>query len=219
MDREIVKVIVPIYTARLTGYEEQSFRHNLRLLGRYPISLLAPEGLDTQWYEQVAAGVEIRRVSEEWLGRQGIDGRLQVYSYLSDRCVDIPRRAGAVVQRGLRLCGRAVAQAQDLRSAHSEAVAMAQAQAMRHLATDNSSAGIQQGRERRALAKARGGIHRGVRRVCRPHRRVQAPQRNALQRRLVLEYYTRADDLPHARGGAAILVRYTARDVLPTGTP
>lgn len=74
MDREKVKVIVPIYTARLTGYEEQSFRHNLRLLGRYPTSLLAPEGLDTQWYEQVAAGVEIRRVSEEWLGRQGIDG-------------------------------------------------------------------------------------------------------------------------------------------------
>ncbi|MBQ2430169.1 MAG: hypothetical protein II274_04905 [Alistipes sp.] len=46
----------------------------MKVLGRYPITLLVPEDLNVTELQREFAGLEITRVSPEWLGRRGIAG-------------------------------------------------------------------------------------------------------------------------------------------------
>lgn len=48
-----VKVIIPLYTTRLTPYEERSLHHNCQQLSAYPIVFITPRGLDlTAWLKR-----------------------------------------------------------------------------------------------------------------------------------------------------------------------
>ena len=69
-----VKVVVPIYKERLGNRELRSFLNNAEVLARYPMVLLAPEGLDISAISKLAPQAEVMRVSRDWLGEKGIAG-------------------------------------------------------------------------------------------------------------------------------------------------
>lgn len=70
-----INVIIPIYRATLPDMEAAALRNNAELLGRYDLTLLAPEGLDISAVEALAPAAKVMRVSDEWLGRKnGIAG-------------------------------------------------------------------------------------------------------------------------------------------------
>lgn len=75
MSREIVKVVVPVYSKSLPERERKSLQQTVKMLGRYPIILLAPEGLDISAITAEFPVCEVMRVSDEWLGsKNGIEG-------------------------------------------------------------------------------------------------------------------------------------------------
>ena len=75
MEKREVAVVVPIYKPRLSPCEEQSVRQTVAVLGHYPIILLAPVGLDLTAIRQEFPTLEVREVTDEWLGRKnGIAG-------------------------------------------------------------------------------------------------------------------------------------------------
>lgn len=74
MTKTKVKVVVPIYKKSLNDRELRSFRHNAKTLSRYPHVLLAPESLDISAIEALLPEAEVIRVSDNWLGKQGIAG-------------------------------------------------------------------------------------------------------------------------------------------------
>lgn len=49
-----VSVIIPIYKSQLTDSESRSFKQCLDILGNHPLMLVAPNGLDTTVYENIA---------------------------------------------------------------------------------------------------------------------------------------------------------------------
>ena len=70
-----VKVVVPIYRTELPAPEAAALKNNARQLHRYPIVLLAPEGLDISRVEALVPAASVLRVSDEWLGsKNGISG-------------------------------------------------------------------------------------------------------------------------------------------------
>ena len=69
-----VKIVVPVYTETLDGRAEKSLRQTVRVLGHHPITLLAPEDLNTKELEHRFSLYEITRVSSRWLGCRGIVG-------------------------------------------------------------------------------------------------------------------------------------------------
>lgn len=75
MEKNQVKVVVPLYRSDLSAEEERSLRHNLDVLHRYPVVLLVPEGLDTSALEARYPQCATLRVSDRWLGTKcGIAG-------------------------------------------------------------------------------------------------------------------------------------------------
>lgn len=73
-----VKIVVPVYTPTVTGRAERSLKRTIEVLGRYPITLLTPENLDVTMLVKEFPGVDITRVSSEWLGNNGIAGYNQM---------------------------------------------------------------------------------------------------------------------------------------------
>ena len=69
-----VKVVVPIYKSTLEGRDRLSFIHNAEILSRYPMALVAPEGLNIDDITALAPQAEVIRVSKDWLGAKGIAG-------------------------------------------------------------------------------------------------------------------------------------------------
>jgi hypothetical protein len=69
-----VKVVVPIYKSTLKGRDRLSFIHNAEILSRYPMALVAPEGLNIDDITALAPQAEVIRVSKDWLGAKGIAG-------------------------------------------------------------------------------------------------------------------------------------------------
>ena len=74
MEKRKVKVVVPVYKPRLEGRELRSFKHNAEVLKRYPMVLLAPEGLNVEELLKEVPECEVVRVTPDWLGRNGVDG-------------------------------------------------------------------------------------------------------------------------------------------------
>ena len=75
MSRERVKIVVPIYSKSLPERERKSLQQTVKILGRYPIILLAPEGLDISAITTEFPMCEVMRVTDEWLGsKNGIAG-------------------------------------------------------------------------------------------------------------------------------------------------
>ena len=69
-----VKVVVPVYKERLQGRELLSLRNNAQKLSRYPIAIVAPEGLNVDAVACEMPSCEVVRVSREWLGSNGVAG-------------------------------------------------------------------------------------------------------------------------------------------------
>ena len=74
MTKTKVKVVVPIYKTNLGDRELSSFLNNAQKLSRYPMVLLAPEGLNIDAITALAPQAEVMRVSTNWLGPNGIAG-------------------------------------------------------------------------------------------------------------------------------------------------
>lgn len=74
MTKTRVKVLVPVYKERLEGRELLSFKHNAEVLQRYPMVLVAPEGLNVDALLSEVPRCEVVRVSREWLGSNGVAG-------------------------------------------------------------------------------------------------------------------------------------------------
>lgn len=72
--RKLVQVVIPVYKERLSGREEASFLNNLSRLERYEQLLLAPEGLNLDYYLERGPGLGVQRVKGEWLGANGVAG-------------------------------------------------------------------------------------------------------------------------------------------------
>ena len=73
-EKKKVLVVVPVYKQSLSGREEASLRQAMKVLERYPMTLLVPEDLDTSMLQEQFPGVGFTRVSNEWLGCRGIAG-------------------------------------------------------------------------------------------------------------------------------------------------
>jgi len=69
-----IQVLVPIYRPIPTGQERASLQQTLRVLHRYPVVMLHPEGMDTSFYAENFPALQRRAVSSEWLGKNGIAG-------------------------------------------------------------------------------------------------------------------------------------------------
>ncbi len=70
----LVKIVIPLYRERLTPQEEASVEQTSRLLARYPIEVLLPDGTGTPTVV-TRLGLRVRHVSDEWIGtRNGIAG-------------------------------------------------------------------------------------------------------------------------------------------------
>lgn len=74
MSNTKVKVVVPIYKEHLSERELLSLRNNAEVLARYPMVLLAPEGLNVEPTLSLFPQMVLQRVSTEWLGANGIAG-------------------------------------------------------------------------------------------------------------------------------------------------
>ena len=68
----LLKVIIPIYIEKLPAIELHALQNNLRVLADYPIVFIAPETLNTAWYEEkhLFENAELLRLTEEWLGQK-----------------------------------------------------------------------------------------------------------------------------------------------------
>jgi len=75
MNRKTVRILIPLYRPQLAPKEEASLRNTCRVLASYPITLLVPEGMELPAPCRELAGLDVRAVSDEWLGtRNGIAG-------------------------------------------------------------------------------------------------------------------------------------------------
>lgn len=72
---EQVKVIIPVYHPVLSESEQASLRQTVRMLGRYPLVLLHPQGMEVNFILDGLPQLQPLAVSDEWLGlRNGIAG-------------------------------------------------------------------------------------------------------------------------------------------------
>jgi len=70
MAQALVTVVIPIHLEKPSELETISLAQTLAVLGRYPLTFMAPLGLDTSWYEDYCRGkatVYIERF--QWKGR------------------------------------------------------------------------------------------------------------------------------------------------------
>lgn len=67
-------VVIPLYTTALSRDGAMALRQNLSILGRHPISIVCPEGLDLAPLAPVLGGakVEVQRFAPEWF--RGVEG-------------------------------------------------------------------------------------------------------------------------------------------------
>lgn len=89
--KQLVCVVIPVYTNDLTPEERRALANNLQKLGRYPCVFIYPDGFDIQPLHQAYPRVGLLKVSDNWLGtRRGIAGynemmmSAEFYSLFSD---------------------------------------------------------------------------------------------------------------------------------------
>lgn len=61
-----VNVVIPVYKSALTEYERISLRQCVRVLGHYPIVLVAPHSLDVSAYREFGKGFELRTFDDSF---------------------------------------------------------------------------------------------------------------------------------------------------------
>jgi hypothetical protein len=86
--RKEVAVVIPVYRSQMTSYEEISFDRCLKVLGHYPIILMAPHGLDLTNYLRAAPKAEARRLAASHFENVQSYSRLMLNKSFYDRFVD-----------------------------------------------------------------------------------------------------------------------------------
>ena len=61
-----IAVVIPVYKLKLTDYERISFTQCLRVLGNYPIYLVAPHSLDISVYRELAPTLQTRTFDDAY---------------------------------------------------------------------------------------------------------------------------------------------------------
>lgn len=56
MEKKLVTIVIPIHLEEPSELEKVSLTQTLRVLGRFPITFMAKNGLDTSWYEEFCKG-------------------------------------------------------------------------------------------------------------------------------------------------------------------
>jgi len=74
MKNNEVAIIIPIYQEQISDYEKISFLQCFRILGQYPIYLVAPENLNIQEYNKLAASNSFKVIRFNNKFFQGIAG-------------------------------------------------------------------------------------------------------------------------------------------------
>lgn len=69
-----VKIVIPVYKEKLGERELLSLKNNVTVLEKYPVAILAPEGLDVSDTLKYIPQCEVVYVSDQWLGANGIAG-------------------------------------------------------------------------------------------------------------------------------------------------
>jgi hypothetical protein len=87
-NRKEVAVVIPIYKSQMTPFEEISFDRCLKILGRYPLILMSPQGLDLTNYLQRAPGAEVRRFEPTHFSSVAAYDRLMLKKSFYDRFHD-----------------------------------------------------------------------------------------------------------------------------------
>lgn len=54
MCKELVIIIIPVYKDKMNNYEEVSFRQCLKILNKYPITIICPKSLNTRQYTDIS---------------------------------------------------------------------------------------------------------------------------------------------------------------------
>ncbi|GAB3947942.1 hypothetical protein GCM10028805_21130 [Spirosoma harenae] len=67
-----VNIVIPVYKTQLTDYEKISLTQCLRILGKYPIWLVAPHSLDLSAYREIGPELQARTFDESYF--KGIQG-------------------------------------------------------------------------------------------------------------------------------------------------
>src|SRR5260370_19902360 len=86
--RKEVAVVIPIYKPQMTAHEEISFDRCLKVLGHYPIILIAPAGWDLTNYLLAAPNAELRRFAASHFDSVQTYSRLLLNKSFYDRFVD-----------------------------------------------------------------------------------------------------------------------------------
>lgn len=61
-----VNIALPVYKPTLTEYERISLTQCLRILGKYPLWLVAPQSLDVSAYQQIGPQLQIKRFDDRY---------------------------------------------------------------------------------------------------------------------------------------------------------
>jgi hypothetical protein len=61
-----VVVVIPAHLPRLTKYEEVSLLQCSKILSKYPIKLVVPDGLNTDNYKKIIPDIDIKYISSKW---------------------------------------------------------------------------------------------------------------------------------------------------------
>jgi hypothetical protein len=80
-----VVILIIAHKQHLTGSEQKSLKQCHDILGKYPIHLICPQGLDTGIYQSVCPEVSIDHIDPKWQSNYGMFNRLKISSFLYDR--------------------------------------------------------------------------------------------------------------------------------------
>ncbi|MEO7741964.1 MAG: DUF5672 family protein [Usitatibacter sp.] len=78
-------VVIISHRATLTSLELISLRQCVGILGRHPMVLVCPEGLDTRWYQDFVPEIPILFVDRRWLSSYAMFAAFKISPYLYER--------------------------------------------------------------------------------------------------------------------------------------
>lgn len=76
MAQKVVSIVIPIYKKNLTYNEELSFRRCLKILGKYPVTIVHPKRLDLSLYNHIAKELQTKLKYESFKSKyfKGVEG-------------------------------------------------------------------------------------------------------------------------------------------------
>lgn len=76
-----VCIVIPVYSAVPSRYELISFNQCFKILGKHPIYVVAPDGLDLRAYKKVVPEFEVIHISKKWLASRLNYNKLKLSQY------------------------------------------------------------------------------------------------------------------------------------------